>query len=97
VIQPSSDSHINFEVWLPTSGWNGNFMGIGNGGAAGSIIYDGSLVGTSAPGLAQALKDGFATAGTDAGHQGRMDVTPSVVNIQNGESIITTGRFMKQP
>jgi feruloyl esterase len=73
VIQPSSDSHIEFEVWLPTSGWNKNFMGIGNGGAAGSIIYDGSVIGTSAPGLAQALKDGFATASTDTGHQGRMD------------------------
>jgi len=73
VIQPSSDSQIEFEVWLPTSRWNGNFMGVGNGGAAGSIIYDGGLVGTSAPGLAQALKDGFAAAATDTGHHGRMD------------------------
>src|SRR5579862_8435816 len=32
VMQPSSDSHIEFEVWLPTSEWNGKYLGIGNGG-----------------------------------------------------------------
>src|SRR5271169_348086 len=25
VIQPSSDSHIEFEVWLPAFGWNGKY------------------------------------------------------------------------
>ena len=73
VIRPSSESHIEFEVWLRTSGWNGNYMGVGNGGAAGRIVYDGALVGTSTPGLAQALTDGFAAASTDTGHQGRGD------------------------
>jgi len=61
VIQPSSDSHIEFEVWLPTSGWNGNFAGVGNGGFAGSINY---------ADLAQALGAGYATASTDTGHKG---------------------------
>jgi feruloyl esterase len=39
VIQPSGDSHIEFEVWLPMSGWNRDYMGVDNGGLAGSIIY----------------------------------------------------------
>ena len=25
VIQPSSDSHIEFEVWIPSFGWNGKY------------------------------------------------------------------------
>ena len=28
---PSSDSDIKVEVWLPAKGWNGKFVGIGNG------------------------------------------------------------------
>src|ERR1700737_2073574 len=59
VIKPSSDSEIAFEVWLPSSGWNGKFQGVGNGGFAGSITF---------PGLASALRRGFATAATDTGH-----------------------------
>ncbi len=38
-IHPSGDSDIRFEVWLPVSGWNGKFLGVGNGGFAGSINY----------------------------------------------------------
>ena len=65
LIRPTRDSNIEFEVWLPSARWNRNFMAVGNGGAGGSIIYDGTTVGTNAPGLAQALRDGFATASTD--------------------------------
>src|SRR5581483_7857572 len=39
--KPSADSDIRFEVWLPVSGWNGKFEGVGNGGFAGSISYSG--------------------------------------------------------
>jgi hypothetical protein len=60
VIKPASDSEIMFEVWLPSSGWNGKFYGVGNGGFAGSIAF---------PGLAPALRRGFATAATDTGHE----------------------------
>jgi hypothetical protein len=63
VIKPSSDSHIEFEVWMPTSGWNGKFEGIDNGGFAGNIHY--GLDG----GLAGALLRGYATASTDTGHK----------------------------
>src|SRR5712671_2573172 len=37
VLKPTSDSNINVELWLPTENWNGKFMGVGNGGWAGSI------------------------------------------------------------
>ena len=60
VIKPASDSEIMFEVWMPSSGWNGKFYGVGNGGFAGSITF---------PGLASALRRGFATASTDTGHE----------------------------
>ncbi|MBV8819269.1 MAG: tannase/feruloyl esterase family alpha/beta hydrolase, partial [Acidobacteriaceae bacterium] len=65
-IKPSSDSDIRFEVWLPASGWNGKFQGIGNGGYAGTIGYTG---------LANAVTHGYATASTDTGHSEAAGVT----------------------
>src|ERR1700683_2900370 len=57
---PSSDSHINFEVWLPVSPrWNGKFEAVGNGGFIVQIGYGA---------LAAALNRGYATASTDTGH-----------------------------
>lgn len=61
VLKPSADSHIEFEVWLPTGGWNGKYQGIGNGGFAGSIGY-GALAGPVA--------NGYAASSTDTGHKG---------------------------
>ena len=62
VARPTSDSVINFEVWIPPlAQWNGNFLGVGNGGYMGAINYGN---------LAKALQRGFATAGTDTGHTG---------------------------
>src|SRR5437899_403270 len=62
VLKPTSDSLINMELWLPTENWNGKFMGVGNGGFAGSIQ---GLTNE----MPQALRLGYATAGTDTGHQ----------------------------
>jgi hypothetical protein len=59
--RPSADSDIRFEVWMPLTGWNGKFVGGGNGVWAGSIAY-GDMVGP--------LSRGFATAASDVGHQG---------------------------
>jgi feruloyl esterase len=59
VLKPSADSDINVEIWLPASGWNGKFQGIGNGGFAGSIDYNS---------LASAVSHGYAAAATDTGH-----------------------------
>ncbi|HEY2460340.1 MAG TPA: tannase/feruloyl esterase family alpha/beta hydrolase [Candidatus Acidoferrum sp.] len=60
-VKPAKDSDIKLEVWMPVSGWNGKFGGLGNGGFAGTVNYEG-LIG--------ALKLGFAVASTDTGHQG---------------------------
>jgi hypothetical protein len=75
VIQPSSDSHIEFEVWLPASGWNGRYLGVGNQGFAGSINYFNAIGPSGAasnadPGLADALATGYAASSTDTGHKG---------------------------
>src|SRR5262245_57221411 len=40
-LTPSSDSHIEVEVWLPEK-WKGKFRAVGVGGGGGSISY-GSL------------------------------------------------------
>ncbi len=60
VLTPSADSHIEFEVWLPVSGWNGKYLGVGNGGFAGSIGYTA---------LADAVANGYAASSTDTGHE----------------------------
>jgi hypothetical protein len=69
IIQPSTDSGIEFEVWLPSSGWNGKYLGVGNGGLAGSINYV-ARGDTNAPDLVQAIAAGYATSSTDTGHKG---------------------------
>lgn len=60
VIAPSSDSHIEFEVWMPAAGWNGKYQGVGNGGFAGEITYSQ---------MATVLSAGYTTASTDTGHK----------------------------
>jgi feruloyl esterase len=60
VAAPSADSHIEFEVWLPATGWNGKYEGVGNGGFAGSLNLSN---------MAAALSAGYATATTDTGHK----------------------------
>jgi feruloyl esterase len=60
--KPSSDSNINFEVWIPTNGrWNGKYQQIGNGGFAGTIWISY---------LADAVSRGYAAAATDDGTSG---------------------------
>jgi len=57
-LMPTWDSNINIEVWMPYSGWNGRYLGTGNGGIAGLIVY-----GT----LANFLPLNYAVANTDMG------------------------------
>ncbi len=59
-LKPSSDSNIYSELWLPTDGWNGRLLVVGNGGFAGSIQGYGDMQ--------IALRLGYATAATDTGH-----------------------------
>jgi Tannase and feruloyl esterase len=60
---PSAGAHIEFEVWLPSSGWNGRYVGAGNGGFGGSINYYR---------LAEAVNAGYVGSSTDTGHRGPM-------------------------
>jgi len=57
---------IKIEVWMPVSGWNGDFEGVGNGGKAGTVSY---------PAMATAIEEGYATASTDTGHEGTENQT----------------------
>ena len=59
--RPVNDSEIHFEIWLPpVANWNRKFEGTGNGGFSGSLSYGA---------MANALNRGYATAGSDTGHQ----------------------------
>jgi feruloyl esterase len=59
VIEPTKESQILFEVWLPLEKWNGKFAGVGNGGWAGTISFGA---------LASQLRRGYASASTNTGH-----------------------------
>lgn len=50
--------HVNNQVWLPLTGWNGIFLGVGGGG----------YVAGSWASLAPAVELGYAAVSTDAGH-----------------------------
>lgn len=58
VLRPEAGSSIAFAVNVPTSGWNGKFLVLGNGGYAGEA--------PRAAGVE--LASGYATASTDGGH-----------------------------
>ncbi len=67
VLQPAKGSNINVEVSLPDAEkWNGRFLGLGNGGAAGKI-NSGSLAGASAAGYAVATTDMGTAPNPDSG------------------------------
>jgi len=66
VLKPTADSQIKFEVWMPAASWNGKFQDLGNGGYAGQIAYRRMI---------EPLKRGYATASTDDGHVGGVDVS----------------------
>ncbi len=66
-LTPASGSHINVEIWLPDAAkWNGRFIGLGNGGAAGRIGA-GTLVGDFSGGNAVATTDMGTAPNADSG------------------------------
>jgi hypothetical protein len=71
VARPSSDSEINIEVWLPATGWNGRYLGAGNGSFGGSINYYR---------LGESLHSGYAASSTDTGHRGKPSESRWAVN-----------------
>ncbi len=54
---------VRFELWMPLE-WNRKFVAVGNGGMAGSIVYNAML---------DPLNRGYATSSTDTGHQSAND------------------------
>jgi feruloyl esterase len=60
-VKPTPESDVEFEVWMPVSGWNGRYQGVGNGVFWGSIQYSA---------LAAGLLRGNAVSSTNAGHWG---------------------------
>jgi len=62
--KPTSDSDIRIEVWLPVAAsWNGKLRGTGNGGLGGGT-------GANPGALATAMRLGYATVGSNTGHEG---------------------------
>jgi len=59
--KPSADSNVGIEIWLPAASWNGKFQPVGNGLWGGAFNY---------AGLANMVRGGYATAGSDTGHSG---------------------------
>ena len=57
-LQPTPESNIKIELWMPEKNWNGRFLGTGNGGGAGKLSYRS---------LALGMRRGFAIANTDMG------------------------------
>ncbi|MFJ4205491.1 tannase/feruloyl esterase family alpha/beta hydrolase [Streptomyces sviceus] len=63
---PGGDDHAEIRTWLPVSGWNGRFQGLG--GAA-------YLAGDNNVGLGTAVKNGYAAVSTDAGVGDALDTS----------------------
>lgn len=59
VAKPTSNSNINFEVWMPTSDWNGKYLSVTEGGFAGAVGH---------ATLSAYILRGYAAASTDTGH-----------------------------
>ncbi|MEO2212727.1 tannase/feruloyl esterase family alpha/beta hydrolase [Paenibacillus amylolyticus] len=57
-LSPEGESNILIEVWMPLTNWNGNFLGTGNGGHAGTM---------NRLSLINGIRRGYATANTDMG------------------------------
>lgn len=82
VATPSSDSLINFEIWVPTgAAWNGKLVTTGNGGYSPNLNYGD---------MAYAIRQGYAVAGGDTGHQ-TADPNDMTFAINHPEKIIDWG------
>ncbi|ACU75960.1 Tannase [Catenulispora acidiphila DSM 44928] len=57
VTHPGANDHAKVQVWLPQTGWNGRFQGVGGAAYAAGQISN----------VATAVKQGYAAAMTDAG------------------------------
>jgi hypothetical protein len=76
-------TEINFELLLPTD-WNGKFVMGGGGGFVGSVV-------NGAQDIWGALQMGYATVGTDTGHQGHSLTADWALN--NLERLVNFGHL----
>jgi feruloyl esterase len=60
-VSPVQGSQIEFELWLPEHGWNGRFVGVGDGANMGTIHHWD---------MAPYLASGYAVANSNTGHNG---------------------------
>ena len=81
VANPTSDSVINFEVWVPDQNWNGKLVVTGNGGYSPALSYGD---------MAAALNKGFAAVGGDTGHQSA-NPNDMLFGVNHPEKIIDWG------
>ncbi|MGA7413933.1 MAG: tannase/feruloyl esterase family alpha/beta hydrolase [Bryobacteraceae bacterium] len=83
IARPSSDSEINFELWLPpAAAWNGKYQQRGNGGWAGGIpSWD----------LITPLARGYAAAATDDGHSTTSQTPDASFAVGHPEKLIDFG------
>jgi hypothetical protein len=58
---PGVNDRVKVRLWAPVNGWTGRFLGVGGGGYA---------MDQGEPGLAEAIKLGYAAASTDGGLDG---------------------------
>lgn len=71
---PGVNDQIGIDVWMPVTGWNGRFQGVGGGGYS-----------TGSPGsLAGPVAAGFSAAVTDGGHTGTSSFTGSFALTSSG-------------
>lgn len=84
VARPTSDSEINFLLWLPPAdAWNGKYMQLGNGGWGGVI---------PSAGLARPLTLGYAVSETDDGHPAKALIPPDATfAIGHPEKVVDFG------
>jgi feruloyl esterase len=78
IAEPRAAEPINFEVWLPLTGWNGKFEALGNHGFSGEIEYSD---------MGPELVKGYAVVATDTGHAG----ASLTASMQNRQQIINYG------
>lgn len=77
--QPTSQSEINFELWVPEgTAWNGKLVATGNGGYSPALSYGD---------MAYAMRQGYAVLGGDTGHQ----TEDMLWGVNNQEKIIDWG------
>jgi feruloyl esterase len=83
-LKPTSDSNIHIEVWLPSYTWNGRYLGTGNGGGGGSIVYGA---------LAIYLRLNYAVANTDQGAFG-VEANPLVGHPERQIDRVTRSTYL---